>query len=50
MLYGGRDSLPPIVTETRGLETVLGLFPRNIEFDGSEILGLVEPGLYSKRK
>ena len=48
---GGRGGrIWSFVNETPGQRLVLGLLPQAIGFEGDEILQLVEPGLYGKRR
>jgi hypothetical protein len=47
--FGRGDSIQPFVNETPGAHLALSLFPKSIEFDGTAVLDLVEPGLYRKK-
>jgi len=51
LLQNGRGGRTwSFVNETPGQRLVLGLLPQAITFEGDEILQLVAPGLYSKRR
>jgi len=42
------DSRCTILTETTGLSLALSIFPQVYDFEGDEVLKLIEPGLYKK--